>query len=135
MTIIYNTNKNYKNRSMLFNANKRLSRHNRRKWKCFVYDTGNYLGHIKFTFLLLAPIFIFCGLWLVLFGKNISADYRIYSLKQELKQRESQINNLNEQIANITSREKIIEWAELNNFVKVNTISYLDLSNKNLAQR
>ena len=54
---------------------------------------------------------------------------------QELKQRESQINNLNEQIANITSREKIIEWAELNNFVKVNTISYLDLSNKNLAQR
>ncbi|MDD3491728.1 MAG: hypothetical protein PHG13_02105 [Candidatus Pacebacteria bacterium] len=135
MTIIYNSTKNKGRQAMILNSKKRLTRNNKRKWRCFVNDAGQYLGHIKLVFLFAMPIVIISGFWLVLFGQNISADYKIISLKQELNQIEDNINYLNEQSAIIVSREKVTEWAELNNFVKAQAISYLDMGNKNLAQR
>jgi len=134
MTIIYNSSKNRRKQAIILNSSKKL-RNNKRKWRYLINGAGEYLGHIKLTFLFLAPILIISGFWLVLFGQNISADYKIYNLKQELSQTEDRINYLNEQTTIITSREKVTKWAEQNNFVKVKTISYLDLSNKNLAQR
>jgi len=134
MTIIYNSSKNRRKQAIILNSSKKL-RNNKRKWRYLINGAGEYLGHIKLTFLFLAPILIISGFWLVLFGQNISADYKIYNLKQELSQTEDRINYLNEQATIITSREKVTKWAEQNNFVKVKTISYLDLSNKNLAQR
>ncbi len=65
----------------------------------------------------------------------MNRNYKIYNLKQELSQIEEEINYLNEQVAIIISTEKVEEWAEKNDFVKVKTFSSLDLSNKNLAQR
>ncbi|MDD3098599.1 MAG: hypothetical protein PHU82_02115 [Candidatus Pacebacteria bacterium] len=136
MTIIHNHNKNYRYQSIALNSRRKLSsRNHRRKWKFFVNGASEYLGHIKLTFFFLAPIIIISGFWLLIFGQNISADYKIYSLKNELTQIEDRINFLHEKSANITSTEKIEDWAEENDFVPVKVFSYLDLSNKNLVQR
>jgi hypothetical protein len=136
MTIIYNHNNNRRNQSIVLNSRRRLSsRGNKRKWRSFVSGAGEYFGHIKLTFFFLAPIIIVSGFWLLIFGQNISADYKIYNLKQELSQIEDQINSLHEKAAVITSTGKVQDWAEENNFVPVETFSYLDLNNKNLVQR
>ncbi|MDD5760841.1 MAG: hypothetical protein PHF45_02230 [Candidatus Pacebacteria bacterium] len=137
MTIIYNQIKDNQRQAIVLRStnNKKLSSRNKRKWRYFVSGAGEYLGHIKLTFLFLAPVLAIGGFWLLIFGQTISADYKIYNLKQELSQIEEEINNLNEEVAAATSIEKVEKWAEENNFVKVKNFSYFDLSNKNLAQR
>jgi hypothetical protein len=135
MTIIYNNNRNNQKQAIVLHSKRRMSSRHQRKWRCLVISAGEYLGHIKLTFLFLAPILMIGGLWLLIFGQSISSDYKIYNLKQELSQIEEEINYLNEQVAIIISTEKVEEWAEKNDFVKVKTFSSLDLSNKNLAQR
>lgn len=135
MTIIYNQSKNNQKQAIILHSRKKLPSRHKRKWRYFINNAGEYFGHIKLSFLFLAPALAIGGFWLLLFGQSISADYKIYNLKQELSQIEEEINNLNEEAAAVTSIEKVEEWAEENNFVKVETFSYLDLSNKNLAQR
>jgi hypothetical protein len=136
MTIIYNHNKNRKSQPIVFNSRRRLSsRNNKRKWRSFFSGAGEYLGHVKLTFFFLAPIIMVGSFWLLIFGQNISADYRIYNLKSELAQIENKINSLHEKSASITSTKRVEDWAEENNFVLVESFSYLDLSNKSLVQK
>jgi cell division protein FtsL len=72
--------------------------------------------------------------WLILYGQNISLDYQIYKLKNSITQSEEKLADLQEELASAESLEKIIKWAEENNFVKVNNVSYLNLKEENLAQ-
>lgn len=75
------------------------------------------------------------GCWLALYGKNISLNYKIYNLKNEISQNKEDLNLLTEESTFITSSQEIEKWAQDNGFVEVEHISYLNLTNDNLAQR
>lgn len=135
MTIIYNYNKNNKHRPMIFYSGKNRLTPKKRKLRYMINEAGEYLGHIKLIVFLLVPFLMIGIFWLMLFGKNISLDYKIYNLKHEINRIEEENNLLTEKSANIISFKKIEDWAQANNFIEVKNISYLDLTNDNLAQR
>jgi len=135
MTTIYNYNKNNKKRSIVLSFGKKYNSRKGRKLKNFVNEAGEYLGHIKLVILLLIPFLMIGGCWLALYGKNISLNYKIYNLKNEISQNKEDINLLTEESTFITSSQEIEKWAQDNGFVEVEHISYLNLTNDNLAQR
>lgn len=135
MTTIYNYNKNNRKHAIVLCASRKYSHGKKRKLQCFMSEAGECLGHIKLVILLLIPSLIIGGYWLMLFGKNISLNYMIPSLKNEISQKQEELDYLTEKSAFIISSQKIEEWAKDNDFVKVKNISYLNLVNDNLAQR
>lgn len=135
MTTIYNYNKNNRKHAIVLGASRKYSHGKKRKLQCFMNEAGECLGHIKLVILLLIPSLIIGGYWLMLFGKNISLNYMIPSLKNEISQKQEELNHLTEKSAFIISSQKIEEWAKDNDFIKVENISYLNLVNDNLAQR
>lgn len=135
MTTIYNYNKNNRKHAVVLCTSRKCSHRKKRKLQYFMSDAGECLGHIKLVILLLIPSLIIGGYWLMLFGKNISLNYMIPSLKNEISQKQEELDYLTEKSAFIISSPKIEEWAENNDFVKVENISYLNLVNDNLAQR
>jgi len=135
MTTIYNYNKNNRKHAIVLGASRKYSHSKKRKLQSFMNEAGECLGHIKLVILLLIPSLIIGGYWLMLFGKNISLNYMIPSLKNEISQKQEELDYLTEKSAFIISSQKIEEWAEDNDFVKVENISYLNLVNDNLAQR
>lgn len=120
---------------MIVSSGKRQLTRKKRRWRCFISGAGEYLGHIKLVVFLLVPFLVIGVYWLLLFGQSITLDYKIYNLKHELSRIEEEINLLQEKSTDITSSQKIEEWAEANDFIEVKNISYLDLTNENLAQR
>ena len=135
MTTIYNYNKNNRKHSIVLSSAKKYSPRKKRKLQCFMSEAGECLGHIKLVILLVIPSLIIGGYWLMLFGKNTSLNYMIPKLKNEISQKQEELDHLTEKSAFIISSQKIEEWAENNDFVKVKNISYLNLVNDNLAQR
>ena len=135
MTTIYNYNKNNRKDSIVLSSAKKYSSRKKRKLQCFINEAGECLGHIKLVILLLIPFLIIGGYWLMIFGKNISLNYMIYNLKNEISQNQEELDYLTEKSAFITSSQEIEEWAKDNGFIKVEHISYLNLINDNLAQR
>ena len=135
MTTIYNYNKNNKKRSIVLSSGKRYNSRKGRKLQYFVNEAGEYLGHIKLVILLLIPFLMIGGCWLALYGKNISLNYKIYNLKHEISRTKEDLNLLTEESTFITSSQEIEKWAQDNGFVEVEHISYLNLTNDNLAQR
>lgn len=134
MTIIYNYNKKNKSRYVILNSTKRRFSW-KRKMRYFFSGAGKQLGHISIIVFALMPFFTLGICWIILFGQNISLDYKIYNLKQELSKIEDEINELQEKSMEIISFETTEKWAESNGFIKVKNISYLDLTNESLAQR
>jgi len=135
MTTIYNYNKKNKKPLAVLSFGRRYSSRRGRKLQYFVNEAGEYLGHIKLVILLLIPFLIIGGYWLILFGKNISLNYKIHNLKNEISQAEKDIDLLTEKSTFIISSQEIEKWAQDNDFVEVEHISYLNLTNDNLAQR
>jgi len=135
MTTIYNYNKNNKKRSIVLSFGKKYNSRKGRKLKNFVNEAGEYLGHIKLVILLLIPFLMIGGCWLALYGKNISLNYKIYNLKNEISKTKEDLNLLTEESIFVTSSQEIEKWAQDNGFVEVGHISYLNLTNDNLAQR
>ena len=135
MTTIYNYNKNNKKSSIVFSSGKKYNSRKRENLRHIINETGEYLGHIKLFILLLIPFLMIGGCWLILFGKNISLNYRIYNLKHEISQTKEDLNLLTEKSTFMTSSQEIEKWAQDNDFVEVEHISYLNLINDNLAQR
>jgi hypothetical protein len=135
MTTIYKYNKNNRKHSVILGFTRNNSSIKKRKFKCFLNNAGESLGYIKLAIFLFIPFLVIGGYWLMLFGKNISLNYVIYNLKNEISQNQEELDILTEKSSFITSSQKIEEWAEENDFIKVGRISYLDLKNDNLAQR
>ena len=135
MTTIYNYNKNNRKHSIVLSSAKRYSSRKKRKLQFFMNEAGEYIGHIKLIILLLIPFLMIGSCWLMLFGKNISLNYMINNLKNEISQNQEELDYLTEKSAFITSSQEIEEWAENNGFIKVGRISYLNLINDNLVQR
>jgi len=135
MTTIYNCNKNNKKRSIVLSSGKRYNSRRRGNLRYIINETGEYLGHIKLIILLLIPFLMIGSCWLILFGKNISLNYKIYNLKHEISQTKEDLNLLTEESTFITSSQEMEKWAQDNDFVEVEHISYLNLINHNLAQR
>jgi len=135
MTTIYNYNKKNKKPLPVLSFSRRYSSRRGRKLQYFVNEAGEYLGHIKLVILLLIPFLIIGGYWLILFGKNISLNYKIHNLKNEISQIEKDIDLLIEKSTFIISSQEIEKWAQDNGFVEIEHISYLNLTNDNLAQR
>jgi len=135
MTTIYNYNKNNRKHSIVLSSAKKYSSRKKRKLQFFMNEAGEYIGHIKLIILLLIPFLMIGSCWLMLFGKNISLNYMINNLKNEISQNQEELDYLTEKSAFITSSQEIEEWAENNGFIKVGRISYLNLINDNLAQR
>ena len=135
MTTIYNYNKNNRKHSIVLSSTKKYSSRKKRKFQCFMNEAGEYIGYIKLVILLLIPFLMIGGCWLMLFGKNISLNYMINNLKNEISQNQEELDYLTEKSAFITSSQEIEEWAKDNDFIKVGHISYLNLINDNLAQR
>ena len=135
MTTIYNYNKNNKKCSIVLSFGKKYNSRKGRKLKNFVNEAGEYLGHIKLVILLLIPFLMIGGCWLALYGKNISLNYKIYNLKNEISKTKEDLNLLTEESIFVTSSQEIEKWAQDNGFVEVGHISYLNLTNDNLAQR
>jgi len=135
MTTIYNYNRNNRKHAIASGASRKYSHSKKRKLRCLMSEAGECLGHIKLVILLLVPSLIIGGYWLMLFGKNISLNYKIPSLKNEISQKQEELDYLTEKSAFIISSQKIEDWAKDNDFVKVENISYLNLTNDNLAQR
>jgi cell division protein FtsL len=100
----------------------------------YLNEFTDYFGHAKTIFLSGALIVLFIALWLVLFNANIALDYQISALKKEIQEKEDKISVLQEEVATSISDQKILEWAQANDFTKVTNISYLNLSAGNLAQ-
>lgn len=135
MTTIYNCNKNDRKHPIVLGSARKYSLRKKRKLRCFINEAGDYIGHIKLVILVLIPFLMIGSYWLMLFGKNISLDYMIGNLKNEINQAQEELDYLTEKSAFITSSQKIEEWAKDNDFTKIEHISYLDLTNDNLAQR
>jgi hypothetical protein len=135
MTTIYNCNKNNRKHAIVLRSARKYSSRKKRKLQCFINEAGEYIGHIKLVILLLIPFLMIGSCWLVLFGKNISLNYMIHNLKNEISQNQEELDYLTERSAFITSSQEIEEWARDNDFIKVENISYLNLMNDNLAQR
>jgi len=135
MTTIYKYNKNNRKHSILLGVTRRHNSMGKRKLKCFVNNAGESFGYIKLAIFLFIPFFVIGGYWLMLFGKNISLNYVIYNLKNEISNNQEALDILTEKSSFITSSQKIEEWAKDNDFIKVGRISYLNLTNDNLAQR
>jgi len=135
MTTIYNCNKDNRKHSMVLGPVRKYSSRKKRKLRGFINEAGEYIGHIKLVILLLIPFLMIGGCWLMLFGKNISLNYMIHSLKNEISQNQEELDYLTEKSTFITSSLEIEEWAKDNDFIKVEHISYLNLINDNLAQR
>lgn len=135
MTTIYNYNKNNKKHPILLGYAKKYSSCKKRKLQCFMNEAGECFGHIKLVIFLLVPSLIIGGYWLMLFGRNISLNYTINNLKNEISQNQEKLDYLTEESAFFTSSQEIEEWAKDNGFIKVEHISYLNLINDNLAQR
>lgn len=135
MTTIYNYNKNNRKHSIVLGSDRKHSFRKKRKLQCFINEAGEYIGHIKLIILLLIPFLMIGSCWLMLFGKNISLNYMIHNLKDEISQNQEELDYLTEESAFITSSQEIEEWAKDNDFIKVDNISYLNLMNDNLAQR
>lgn len=135
MTIIYNCNKNSKKSPVILSSGKRYISPKKRKLRCFINEAGEYAGFIKIIVFLLIPFLAMGCFWLLLFGRSISLNYKIYNLKNEISQTEEQLNFLAEKSLNLASSQKIEEWAKANNFIEVKNISYLDLTNENVARR
>ncbi len=135
MTTIYNCNKNNRKHAIVLHSARKYSSRKKRKLQCFINEAGEYIGHIKLVILLLIPFLMIGSCWLVLFGKNISLNYMIHNLKNEISQNQEELDYLTEKSAFITSSQEIEEWARDNGFIKVGHISYLNLMNDNLAQK
>jgi len=134
MTIIYDY-QNFKKvrRPIILYSNHKYP-HKKRYFPFLTFEVKEYFGHIKLFVFLLSPIIMAIVFWLILYGQNISLDYQIYKLKNSITQSEEKLADLQEELAGAESMEKIIKWAEENNFVKVNNVSYLNLKEENLAQ-
>ena len=135
MTTIYKYNKNNRKHLILLGSAKRHSSMKKRKLQCFMNNAGESLGYIKLAIFLFIPFLVIGGCWLMLFGKNISLNYVIYNLKNEISQSQEKLDILTEKSEFIISSQEIEEWAKNNDFIEVGHISYLNLTNDNLAQR
>lgn len=93
-----------------------------------------YEGRAKTVFLAGIFLFSYFLVWLILFGTNISLDYQIAILKQNIKKETDKINSLNEQLANHIDNNALLEWAQQNDFTELKSLSYLNLQAENLAQ-
>jgi len=89
---------------------------------------------VKVFIIPLSLVVILAGYWLMIFGSNISLDYKIYQSKANVAALEKQANLLREKESEIISDQELVAWAQANNFTKVGEISYLNLENHNLAQ-
>lgn len=131
MTTVYQYSNSRKSKGLFSHRGSRQ----KRKWQCWMNEAGECLGHIKLAIFLMAPAVVMLVSCLALFGRNISMNYKIYNLKNEISAAQEELDVLTEASASLASSQKIEEWAEENGFVKINCISYVDLSNENLAQR
>ncbi len=90
-------------------------------------------GFIKTSCFLIFPfILVFFG-WLLLFSKNISLNYHLYQLKQDINRLEKDLNIIKEKSLNNYTSLKLNDWLEKNGFVEVKNLSYLDLTDENIA--
>jgi len=133
MTIIYNYNNSH-SRRLRPTLSRNKTRHRNINWKRNLFFLENQWGRVK---ALIFPVGLLIALscyWLMIFGGNISLDYKIYQLKTEINKSEQSNNLLREKASGIISNREIEEWAYDNNLVKVDKINYLSLENSNLAQ-
>ncbi len=132
MTTIYNYNNSHcRIRPTSF---RNRTWHKRTSWKRNFFLLENQWGRVK---ALIFPVGLLIALscyWLMIFGSNISVDYKIYQLKTEINKSEQNNNLLREEASGIISNKEIEEWAYANNLVKADKIDYLSLENSNLAQ-
>lgn len=134
MTIIYDYQNSTKIRgSIIYYSENRYFLKKRRNFLSKI-DLKEYLGHIKIFVFLFGPLLIGLVFWIILYGQNISLDYQIYKLKNEIKESEEKLADLQEKLADAETVSKINKWAEENGFVKIKNISYLNLQEENLAQ-
>ncbi|HOK17334.1 MAG TPA: hypothetical protein PL164_01075 [Candidatus Paceibacterota bacterium] len=134
MTIIYDYSNSKKIRRPVILVSSQ--KYPRKKFHFFspILDIKKYFGHIKLAVFLLAPLIISLMFWLILYGQNISLDYQIYKVKNEISQTEENLATLQEELADAESTIAINKWAAENHFVPVKNISYLNLKEDNLAQ-
>ena len=132
MTIIHGYSS--KTRSIVLNSSRVYPRHYHNNVKYYVNEFTDYFGHAKTIFLIGALIILAISSWLILFSSNISLDYQISSLKKQIQVKEDKISLLQEEASAAISDAKVLKWAQDNGFVKITSISYLNLSQGNLAQ-
>ncbi|MGC8651308.1 MAG: hypothetical protein ACP5RX_01680 [Minisyncoccia bacterium] len=132
MTIIHDYSKQA--RSIVLQSSQVYPRGYRNSPQYYLNNLNYYFGHAKTLILgLLFISSIFIG-WFILFGENISLDYQISTLKQNIQKQNDVINSLNEEIASKIDNNKVLEWAKANGFTDLKSISYLNLKAENLAQ-
>ncbi|HPC30993.1 MAG TPA: hypothetical protein PK119_00810 [Candidatus Paceibacterota bacterium] len=134
MTIIYDYSNSKKIRRPIVLVSSR--KYPSKKFHFFspILDIKKHFGHIKLAVFLFAPLITFLIFWLILYGQNISLDYQIYKLRNEISQTEEKLATLQEELADAQSTVEINKWAEENHFVPVKNISYLNLKEDNLAK-
>ncbi len=131
MTIISNYNYTYSNsnrRSGSFSRNYR-KRHSLRRHK-----VGNYLGRVKIFIIPLSFIIVLGSYWLMIFGSNITLDYKICQLKKDIAALDKNTNILRGEALEMMSDEKLIAWAQTHHFVPIEKLGYLNIEPDNLAQ-
>jgi len=137
MTIIYNCDSAKKRKPLILDSSRRYFSHSKsakNKFRHLARLTEKNFGRIKTLFIVAAPFLIISGYWLYLYGRNISLDYRVFNLKQELSQIEKDNSVLEEKVAKVISFDEIKAWAETNGFSEVKNISYLNLNSSDLIQ-
>ena len=72
--------------------------------------------------------------WLFLFSNNIILNYRMASLRSTVVQTGQEIGSLQESVSNLVDNDELKAWAQMNNFVPVNQLGYLNLAQNDLAR-
>jgi len=97
--------------------------------------SSNFLrGRVSTSLLIALPLLALIVTSILMVPNLVALDYSITDLKANVKKLDEGNALLREKIANSIGSEQIEAWAKQNGFVKVDGVSYLELTDNNLAQ-
>jgi len=97
--------------------------------------SSNFLrARVSTSSLIALPLLALIVTSIIMVPNLVALDYSITDLKANVKKLDEGNALLREKIANSIGSEQIEAWAKQNGFVKVDGVSYLELTDNNLAQ-